>query len=47
MTKTTIEQVKEFHETYGLPVKPAPHIEDEKTNALRINLLQEELNWTN
>ena len=43
MTKTTIEQVKEFHETYGLPVKPAPHIEDEKTNALRINLLQEEL----
>ena len=24
MTKTTLEQVQEFHETYGLPVKNAP-----------------------
>lgn len=43
MTKTTLEQVKEFHETYGLPVKSAPDLSDAKTNALRINLLAEEL----
>ncbi|MCB1562307.1 MAG: phosphoribosyl-ATP diphosphatase [Alphaproteobacteria bacterium] len=43
MTKTTLEQVQEFHETYGLPVESAPNIADEKTNALRINLLAEEL----
>ena len=41
--KTTLEQVREFHETYGLPVKSAPDISDEKTNRLRINLLAEEL----
>lgn len=43
MKKTTLEQVQEFHETYGLPVEAAPKIDDEKTNALRINLLAEEL----
>jgi len=43
MTKTTLEQVQEFHETYGLPVKDGPDISDPKTNELRINLLQEEL----
>ena len=43
MSKTTLEQVQEFHETYGLPVEGAPNIADEKTNALRINLLAEEL----
>jgi len=43
MTKSTLEQVREFHETYGLPVKDTPHISDAKTNALRINLLTEEL----
>ena len=43
MSKTTLEQVKEFHETYGLPVKDAPDISDPKTNALRINLLAEEV----
>lgn len=43
MTKTTLDQVQIFHETYGLPVKSAPDISDEKTNALRIGLLQEEL----
>ncbi|MEZ5919567.1 MAG: nucleoside triphosphate pyrophosphohydrolase family protein [Alphaproteobacteria bacterium] len=43
MTKTTLEQVREFHETYGLPVEAAPNITDEKTNVLRINLLAEEL----
>lgn len=43
MTKTTLEQVQEFHETYGLPVAAAPDISNEKTNQLRINLLAEEL----
>ncbi|GJL84883.1 MAG: hypothetical protein DHS20C02_06580 [Micavibrio sp.] len=43
MTKTTLEQVQEFHETYGLPVKEKPHITDAQTNELRINLLAEEL----
>ncbi len=43
MTKSTLECVQEFHETYGLPVKNAPDISDAKTNALRINLLAEEV----
>lgn len=43
MTKSTLDQVREFHETYGLPVKSAPDISDAKTNDLRINLLAEEL----
>ena len=43
MTKSTLEQVQIFHETYGLPVKDAPDISDEKTNKLRINLLAEEV----
>ena len=41
--KSTLEQVQEFHETYGLPVLDEADISDEKTNALRINLLAEEL----
>ncbi len=41
--KDTLDQVQEFHETYGLPVLSEPDISDEKTNALRINLLAEEL----
>ena len=43
MSKTTLDDVREFHETYGLPVKDTPDISDEKTNALRINLLEEEV----
>ena len=43
MRKSTLQQVQEFHETYGLPVKDAPDVSDEKTNALRINLIAEEL----
>ncbi len=43
MKKTTLEQVQEFHETYGLPVLACASISDPKTNALRINLLAEEL----
>lgn len=41
--KITLDQVQEFHETYGLPVLDAPYISDAKTNELRINLLAEEL----
>lgn len=40
---STIEQVQEFHETYGLPVKGSPDLNDPQTNELRINLLAEEL----
>ena len=43
MSKTTLEQVQIFHETYGLPVKDSPDISDPKTNGLRINLLAEEV----
>lgn len=43
MTKSTLESVQEFHETYGLPVLDQPDISDRKTNTLRINLLAEEL----
>ncbi len=43
MKRTTLEQVQEFHETYGLPVMDEPHIADPKTNDLRINLIAEEL----
>ena len=41
--KTTLQQVQEFHETYGLPVLDQPSISDSQTNELRINLLAEEL----
>lgn len=41
--KTTLQQVQEFHETYGLPVLNQPGITDSQTNELRINLLAEEL----
>lgn len=43
MKKDTLACVKEFHDTYGLPVKAAPDLSDKRTNDLRINLLQEEL----
>ena len=43
MVKSTLEQVREFHETYGLPVESVPNISDQKTNDLRINLIAEEL----
>ena len=41
--KTTLDQVQEFHETYGLPVEDTLNISDAQTRQLRINLLQEEL----
>jgi predicted HAD superfamily Cof-like phosphohydrolase len=43
MTQSTLERVKIFHETYGLPVRHTPDISDEKTNRLRIALLEEEV----
>ena len=43
MTKSTLEMVQEFHETYGLPVENEQTTGSEKTKELRINLLQEEL----
>ena len=43
MTKSTIEQVQEFHETYGLPVEADQTTGSDQTKELRINLLQEEL----
>jgi predicted HAD superfamily Cof-like phosphohydrolase len=43
MKRTTLDQVKEFHEAYGLPVLDAPAIDHAQTIKLRINLLQEEL----
>lgn len=41
--KTTLDQVQEFHETYGLPVESEQTTGSEQTKQLRINLLQEEL----
>lgn len=41
--KSTIEQVQEFHETYGLPVESEQTTGSDQTKELRINLLQEEL----
>lgn len=43
MKKTTLEQVQEFHETYGLPVRSEIDLSCKQTKELRINLLQEEL----
>ena len=43
MTKTTLDKVQEFHDTYGLPVKNEIDISDQRVNDLRINLLAEEL----
>lgn len=43
MSKTTLDQVQEFHETYGLPVELKQTLSDAKTQALRINLLEEEV----
>ena len=41
--KNTLDQVQEFHETYGLPVENEQTTGSEQTKELRINLLQEEL----
>lgn len=39
----TLKCVREFHESFDLPVKAEPDIADPKTNLLRINLIAEEL----
>jgi predicted HAD superfamily Cof-like phosphohydrolase len=39
----TLKGVRAFHEAYGLPVKDEPDLTDLRTNALRIELLREEL----
>ena len=39
-----LTSVARFHDTFGLPVLNIPQIPDEKRCALRISLLQEELN---
>lgn len=43
LKKDTLEQVQEFHDTYGLPVEAEQTCGNEQTKQLRINLLQEEL----
>ncbi len=43
MTKTTIEQVQEFHEAFDLPVEERQTTGSDQTKKLRINLLAEEL----
>lgn len=43
MSKTTLEQVHEFHETYGAAIKSSPDISDKDLNDFRVRLLQEEL----
>lgn len=41
--KTTLEQVHEFHATYGAAIKDVPDISDKALNDFRVRLLQEEL----
>ena len=42
--QNTLDQVQEFHDTYGLPVEAEQTCGNAQTKLLRINLLQEELN---
>lgn len=39
----TLEKVREFHDTYGVAVKDVPDLSDDGISALRLTLLQEEL----
>ena len=41
--KSTIEQVREFHEAFGVKNEPAPTLSDKKTRQLRVALIQDEL----
>lgn len=41
--KKQINQVKEFHETFGVPVEQVPHIPHRARWALRYHLLREEV----
>lgn len=42
--KTSLEMVREFHETYGQPVLEFPSLDDPGLSELRTELLDEELN---
>lgn len=44
---TTLDQVKEFHQAFGHPVKDVPDLSDRKLNDLRVNLLVEEVKELN
>lgn len=44
MSPSTLEKVREFHETYDCVIKDRPDAADADVNRLRINLLREELN---
>lgn len=41
--KSCLEMAEEFHRAFGHPVNDRPKLDDEKLNALRLNLLAEEL----
>jgi predicted HAD superfamily Cof-like phosphohydrolase len=42
MNKSTIEQVLEFHNAFGVSFHLRPHLSDESTNRLRVDLIREE-----
>ena len=41
--KSTIEQVREFHDAFGVKNEPHPTLSDKKTQLLRVKLIQDEL----
>ena len=41
---SSLNLVKQFHEKFEHPVKDRPDLTDTKLNALRVNLIEEELN---
>jgi predicted HAD superfamily Cof-like phosphohydrolase len=41
--KSTIEQVREFHDAFGVKNEPHPTLSDKKTQLLRVRLIQEEI----
>jgi predicted HAD superfamily Cof-like phosphohydrolase len=44
MLKTSLQQVKEFHKSFGHPVNAKPELTNKQLSALRVELIQEELN---
>lgn len=43
MPRTTISQVREFHEAFGHPIKDKPDLSNNSLTWLRVSLIQEEL----
>jgi predicted HAD superfamily Cof-like phosphohydrolase len=41
--KSTIEQVREFHDAFGVKNEPRPTLSDKETRQLRVKLIQDEL----